>query len=112
MIGMGTIKRKDRLKFAVGYHHRDYKGLRYENWFRKKSNLVEICLYLILNARSCYGKKQIESYITQYCREFQLYLRRYGFDRAYLLSHIKQEIKNTVKDIYVPQYWEVFATRT
>ena len=32
-------------------------------------------------------------------------MRKYGFDRCYLLSYIKREIKVTVKNIYVPQYW-------
>ena len=75
--------------------------------FWSKSNLVEATFYLIKNTTACYGKKQIETYLTQYCREFQFFLRRYGFNQAYLLSHIKQEIKNTVKGIYAQQHWEV-----
>ena len=90
-------RRRERLKFVIGYRHIILRGKRYHNWFRTDSNIVDVAMFLIKHAKACFGKKQIETYITQYCPPFQFYLRKYGFDRCYLLSYIKREIKVTVK---------------
>ena len=105
-------KMKLQLKAAMGvkdYKHSFQEKYNQTNWFRQTS-IVDFIHHFILNAKVCYGKRQISAFLLSHIPEFKLYNKQLGFDINNLTKFIKFYIRMNVKEIPIKQAWPIHPT--